>query len=93
MSRERVNSILVTFHNNIGHDEIRDYFNSFGREVSNVHEIPRLMLKRFIADVPESKLNSFVETFKSSDLVLSAYSANTVIKTRNQPSRLEKLNK
>lgn len=88
MVKERTNSIMVTFYDNVGKGQISDYFGSLGHDVSNVHEIPRLLLKRYTADVPESKVASFVETFKANDIVLSAYPIKTEYR---KPSRFEKL--
>lgn len=92
MIKERSNSVIVTFYENVGKGEIYDYFDSFGKDMSNIHQIPRLLLKRWTVDVPESKTDSYVDSFKTSELVLSAYAANTEIRNK-KPSRFEKLNK
>jgi hypothetical protein len=86
-----LNSVIVTFYENVSKGEIYDYFDTFGRDVSNIHEIPKLILKRWIIDVSGAKANSLLETFKSSDLVLSAHAVNT--EQKKKPSRSEKLNK
>lgn len=70
--RGRSVSILVTFGNNVPKSEIYDYFDSFGKEIY-VTEIPNLMMKRYTVEVPEEKARDYVDKFKASEDVLSAY--------------------
>lgn len=75
--RERLFSLLVTFYRDVPKVEVYDFFDSFGGKVFHIHPIPNLLLKRYTVDIAESQFDEFVDTFSSSELVMSVHGNKT----------------